>query len=248
MGVGRRDVLKAGAAGAMVLGVGACAPPPTAATVTSPTTPAPVVATTTAPVVGEVRHGPRDRAQVALTFHGQGDPGQVGRLLAVLAASGTRTTVLAVGSWLDEQPESAARVLAGGHELGNHTQNHLAITELDAGAAYAEIAACARRLRTLTGSIGAWFRPSQTPTATPLILAQAKRAGYPACLSYDVDSLDYTDPPPAQVVGTVLELARPGSIISLHFGHETTVEAMPGILAGLAGRGLRPVTASELFA
>ena len=60
-------------------------------------------------------------------------------------------------------------------------------------------------------------------------------------MSYDVDSLDYTDPGPDAVVATVLGSVRPGSIVSLHLGHPGTVTALPAILRGLAGRGLRPV-------
>jgi peptidoglycan/xylan/chitin deacetylase (PgdA/CDA1 family) len=66
-------------------------------------------------------------------------------------------------------------------------------------------------------------------------------------VSYDVDSLDYTDPGPDAIVSAVLGPARPGSIISLHLGHPGTVTAMPAILRGLASRGLRPVTLTELL-
>src|SRR5438309_470416 len=82
---------------------------------------------------------------------------------------------------------------------------------------------CAQLLKRLTGSIGTWFRPSQTQHATALIQAQATRVGYPTCLSYDLDSLDYTDPAPAAVVSTVAKSVQNGSIVSLHFGHATTV-------------------------
>ena len=66
-------------------------------------------------------------------------------------------------------------------------------------------------------------------------------------MSYDVDSLDYTDPGPDAIVSTVLGKTRPGSIVSLHLGHSGTVTALPAILRGLARRGLRPVTLSGLL-
>src|SRR5215475_12044132 len=184
----------------------------------------------------EVANGPRDRAAVALTFHGQGDPAVVRRLLGILNGAGVRVTVLAVGSWLAAQPGLVRPILDGGHELGNHTENHRAIAHLAAGQAFTEIDDCARQLKALTGSIGAWFRPSQTQHATPTIRAQAARVGYPTCLSYDVDSLDYTDPAPGVVVRAVMGSVRPGSIISLHFGHQATIAAMPQLLAGLHDR------------
>jgi peptidoglycan/xylan/chitin deacetylase (PgdA/CDA1 family) len=195
----------------------------------------------------QVVHGQRDRAQVALTFHGQGPVPLADALLAEAERAGARVTVLAVGTWLLQYPQMAHRILRGGHDLGNHTMHHLDIAAMDASGAYAEIAQCARRLHTLTGSIGRWFRPSQTQYATPLIEREARQAGYPTCVSYDVDSLDYTDPGPDAIISTVLGLARRGSIISLHLGHPGTVTAMPAILRGLAKRRLRPVTLTELL-
>jgi peptidoglycan/xylan/chitin deacetylase (PgdA/CDA1 family) len=184
---------------------------------------------------------------VALTFHGQGDPAVANGLLERLAGARTRVTVLAVGAWLAAQPELGRRILAAGHELGNHTQHHANIKRMSPDAAYAEIATCAATLRTVTGSIGRWFRPSQTPHATTMIKAAAARAGYPTCLSYDVDSLDYTDPGPDAIVATTLAAIRPGSIVSLHFGHTGTVTALPALLTGLHARGLTPVTMTELM-
>jgi peptidoglycan/xylan/chitin deacetylase (PgdA/CDA1 family) len=184
---------------------------------------------------------------VALTFHGQGPVPIAEALLAEAERAGARVSVLAVGTWLEQYPKIAPRILAGGHDLGNHTMHHLDIAAMDASAAYAEIAGCARRLRALTGSAGRWFRPSQTQYATPVIEREARKAGYPTCVSYDVDSLDYTDPGPDAVVSTVLAKTRPGSIVSLHFGHSGTVTALPAILRGLASRGLRPVTLTSLL-
>jgi peptidoglycan/xylan/chitin deacetylase (PgdA/CDA1 family) len=168
-------------------------------------------------------------------------------LLAEAERAGAQVTVLAVGTWLRQYPLIAQRILRGGHDLGNHTMHHLDIKSMDASGAYAEIAGCARELRALTGSAGRWFRPSQTQYPTALIEREARKAGYPTCVSYDVDSLDYTDPGPDAIVSTVLGLTRPGSIISLHLGHPGTVTALPAIVRGLARRGLRPVTLTELL-
>ena len=168
-------------------------------------------------------------------------------LLAEAERAGAQVSVLAVGTWLEQYPQIAQRILGGGHDLGNHTMHHLDIAAMDAAEAYAEITGCARRLRALTGSAGRWFRPSQTQYSTPLIEREARKAGYRTCVSYDVDSLDYTDPGPDAIVSTVLGKTRPGSIVSLHLGHSGTVTALPAILRGLARRRLRPVTLTGLL-
>jgi len=213
-------------------------------------TPSPTVSPrgTADPRLGpQVVHGSRHRSQVALTFHGQGPASIAEDLLGEAERAGARLTVLAVGTWLGQDPRIAERILHGGHDLGNHTMHHLDIRAMNASAAYAEIAGCARRLHALTGSIGRWFRPSQTQYSTPLIEREARKAGYQTCVSYDVDSLDYTDPGPDAIVSTVLGSTRPGSIVSLHLGHPGTVTALPAILRGLGRRGLRPVTLTDLL-
>jgi peptidoglycan/xylan/chitin deacetylase (PgdA/CDA1 family) len=199
------------------------------------------------PLPPEVTQGPADRNAVALTFHGQGDVAIAEALLKELEDGGARATVLAVGSWLAAQPAMAKRILDGGHELGNHTQNHADISHMSADAAYAEINSCAELLNRLTGSIGTWFRPSQTQFSTPTIRSEATRVGYRTCLSYSLDSLDYTDPGAAAIVRNVTTAIQKGSIVSLHFGHAGTVTAIPQILDALRGRGLRAVTMTELM-
>jgi peptidoglycan/xylan/chitin deacetylase (PgdA/CDA1 family) len=195
----------------------------------------------------QVTAGPRDRPRVALTFHGAGDPALAAALLGEATRAAAPLTVLAVGRWLENQPALARRILDAGCELGNHTYTHPVLPRLGADAVYREIARCAEVLRRLTGSKGRWFRPSGTPRATPIIEAAARRAGYPTCLGYDVDPRDYADPGALAVTSRVLGAVRPGSVISLHLGHQGTVAALPGILDGLRRAGLAPVTVSTLL-
>lgn len=196
----------------------------------------------------EVDHGPRDRPQVALTFHGAGDPSLAVAVLDTAEQAGVHLTVLAVGSWLAAHPQLAARVLRGGHELGNHTMTHPVLRRLDASAISAEITRCRDLLRRLTGSPGGHFRPSGGAGSTALIRAEAGRAGYPLLLGFDVDPRDYADPGADAVARRVLTGVSPGSIVSLHLGHPGTLAALPRVLSGLSDRGLTPVTATRLLA
>jgi peptidoglycan/xylan/chitin deacetylase (PgdA/CDA1 family) len=141
----------------------------------------------------------------------------------------------------------AREVLDAGHDLGNHTWSHQTMPRLDARATRVEIERAAEELQRLTGGIGTWFRPSGTPHSTATIRAAARKAGYAACLAYDVDPLDYTDPGTGPILQRVMARVRPGSIVSLHLGHPETMAAMPAILRGLEQRGLAAVTASELL-
>ena len=183
---------------------------------------------------------------VALTFHGAGDIELARQILRIAAAKRARITVMVVGSWLDSNPGISRSILAGGHELGNHTWSHRDINSLPQDQMRQEVIRCRDILLRHAGVPGTYFRQSQSQTATDQMRTVAGAAGYRICLSYDLDSMDWTDPGPA-VVRANLRTAVAGSIVSLHLGHRGTVDALPGILDDLAVRGLRPVTVSRLL-
>jgi peptidoglycan/xylan/chitin deacetylase (PgdA/CDA1 family) len=81
-----------------------------------------------------------------------------------------------------------------------------------------------------------------------MVREQARLVGYQHCLSYDVDPLDYSDPGADVLQRRLLKAVVGGSVVALHMGHRGTVDALPAILDGLAQRGLRAVTASQLCA
>jgi peptidoglycan/xylan/chitin deacetylase (PgdA/CDA1 family) len=207
--------------------------------------PASPAAVAGAPAV-EIVHGSRTTPAVALTFHGAGDPRLAQGVLDAVARGGAHITVLAVGTWLQAYPQLGTTLLAGGHELGNHTWHHRPMRQMSESSAYDEIVGGQKQVARFTRA-PTWFRPSGTPRATANILAAAGRAGYRTSLAFDVDPRDYADPGPAAVVSRVLADVRAGSIVSLHLGHAGTVAALPRILAGLASRGLSTVTVSQLL-
>jgi len=269
----RRDFLLVGGAAALAA---ACAPnrrPDTQAATTGPapagargsttavtgeaaTTSAPADPSSPAPIATEapvgaaafVQHGSRDRRQVALTFHANGDIGLTDQLLAEAERAGVPLTIFAVGSWLDANPAQAARILKGGHELANHTYTHPSLGNLSASAVLTEITKCRDVLARLTGAPAKWFRASGIDVPTERILVEAGKAGYATAVGFDVDPLDYQDPGSSLVVSRVTAKLAPGAIVSMHMGHAGTVAALPMIIDSLNAAGLKPVTVSTLLA
>jgi len=222
------------------------APGPVSSQVPPPAPPTPAPPPAPDGPARELVHATSGRAEVALTFHGAGDPGLARSILTTLADRGAAVTVLAVGTWLAQYPDAAKVVVDNGHELGNHTWSHPTLTGLSSAAVRSEIERCRDRIAALTGGPGAFFRPSAAQHATPEVLRLAGAAGYPTVLSYDVDSRDFTDPGPVAIRRAVTTSSA-GSVVSMHLGHPDTLAALPGLLDDLAARGLSPVTASALF-
>ncbi len=181
-----------------------------------------------------------------------GDDGLITKLLDVLRASHVPVTAFMVGNWLDANHDLGARFVADGHEIANHTYMHLTFASLDQATMTSEVDRCRDVIQRLTGSGGTFFRPSGTANGTdtpaPAVLDTAGTAGYETVVGYDVDPADYRDPGATAVSRRTLAGVQPGSIVSLHFGHQGTIDAMPSILDGLRARGLTPVTMSALLA
>ena len=228
--------------------------PTTPATLSTPTTVAPSTTPTTKPPSPAkfVDTGPHDRDRVALTFHTNGDLSLAQQLLDELAARNVVITAFIVGEWLEANPTWAKKLLDAGHELANHTYSHPSFLRLSPDAMRDEIVRCRDVLARLSGSPGAFFRPSGTDNGTDalpdVVLELAGVAGYRTVLGFDVDPLDYTDPGADAVATRTLAMIGPGSIVSIHFGHPGTIAALPRMLDGLDAKKLTPVTASKLLA
>ncbi len=195
----------------------------------------------------DITHGPRNAKNIALTFHGAGSTSYANSILEILKSGSAPVTVFAIGAWIKENPTMAKKILDGGHDIGNHTMNHYQMKTLNAAKVKSEIAGCAAELKSLIGNHGAFFRPSGTQYSNALIRQTALKYGYSQCISYDVDSHDYQDPGKAAVIKNVMTNIKGGSIVSLHFGHKNTVEALPTLLTHLHSAGYTPVSLTTLI-
>jgi peptidoglycan/xylan/chitin deacetylase (PgdA/CDA1 family) len=257
MTTSRRTFLLGGAALVATSCAGESAAPPTTTspvTTASPTTTTTLPSTTTAtrpPGPRYIVRGPETTGRVALTFHTDGSEDLARKMTGHLELFSVQATCFIVGRWLDAHPDWAARLRVAGHELANHTYTHPDSESMAPAALQADIARCRDVLVRLTGEPGRFFRPSGTDdgTVTPSdrLLGASAAAGYPDVAGFDVDPFDYRDPGAAAVEKRTLDAARAGSIISLHFGHPGTVEALPRILTGLRAKGLQAVTLSRLL-
>ncbi len=247
---GRRTFLAGAVATAAVA---ACSSPShdgAAATSTS-TTGSPSTTAAASDLASFVVHGRRDLSQVALTFHVNGSRALTLQMLDLLRAHRVPVTAFLVGTFVDQNPDLLPRFLADGHELANHTYTHLTFESLPPAQMQSEIVRCRDALQRAAGTGGKLFRISGTTngTAPPsdAIARLTATCGYPTIVGFDVDPSDYQDPGSAAVAQRTIAAVQPGSIVSLHFGHQGTIDALPTILTALEGRKLRPVGVSHIL-
>lgn len=222
--------------------------PAAAAAAATPAAPTAGAPTAGAPVATIVTAGDPASDMVALTFHTNGDRALVEGLLDALAAQAVPMTSFVVGDWLAADPDLGERLLTDGHDIGNHTYSHGAMGAMSAEQILDEIVRCGDVLESVLGTRGRWFRPSQSDVPTQLMADQAAIAGYEATIGFNNDPLDYQDPGGAAITERVTSVLAGGDIVSLHFGHPGTIDAIAPLAAALRAANLRPVTLSTLLA
>jgi peptidoglycan/xylan/chitin deacetylase (PgdA/CDA1 family) len=137
-------------------------------------------------------------------------------------------------------------------ELASHGFNHPDMRKLTASEIERELV----RLEDLLDRLGAGdprplFRPPSGYQDAE-VLAVAGRLGYRYTVLWDVDPIDWKTvpnggPTAAQIVAKVAGSSRGGSIVLLHLSGTQTLAALPGVVDGLAARGLRPVTVGAML-
>lgn len=213
----------------------------TASTTPSATTPSSPAAPTTAAATAP--SGSVDCSQVkcvALTFD-DGPRPDTARLLDLLAARKVPATFFVLGQNAQRQPALVARMVAEGHEVGNHTFDHKQLTKLGRDGQASEINRGAAAIKA-AGATPTVFRPpygSYDETTKAL-------AGLPI-ITWNVDTLDWKHKSPAQTLAAVQKSTKRGSIILMHDVHPTSIDAVPAVLDWLQQQGYTLVTVSTLI-
>ncbi|MFX0537886.1 polysaccharide deacetylase family protein [Ornithinimicrobium sp. Y1847] len=181
---------------------------------------------------------------VALTFDDGPSSGLTPRLLDILSAEGVAATFYVTGSQVNANPGIVARQLSEGHQVGNHTWSHPSLPGLGTAGVRDELARTNQAIRAATGASPTTMRPPYG-ASDETVRAAAAAEGL-AQVTWDVDTRDWEHKNPARTLGIVQQTIRPGSIILMHDVHETTVQAVPEVVAWLRSQGYRMVTVNQL--
>lgn len=190
--------------------------------------------------------GPNKR--IALTFDDGPHPRYTPQILDILAEYGVEATFFTVGSNAEYYPKLIARMLAEGHEIGNHTYHHYHTANMSDRELQEDIIACANTLLQLTGEVPRLFRPPEG-VFNEGIEALCAREGY-TIVMWSIDTRDWAHTPVSEIVKNVRENARDGAIILMHdfIGKNSpTPVALRQIIPMLQESGYEFVTVSRLL-
>jgi len=188
--------------------------------------------------------GSRSRKLVALTFDDGPHAGYTVKLLQVLKALHVKATFFLVGKQVDKFPSLVQMEALEGHELGNHTYDHVDLTQIPPELIGFELDECDRAIRRATGSSARFFRPPGGQFA-PDVVREATRRHFITALWSD-DPGDYSKPGADVVLQRTLDHLSNGSVILLHDGIPDTLSVLPTFVSEARRRGYEFVTMSEL--
>ena len=188
-----------------------------------------------------------DAPLVALTFDDGPTREGVAWATEILRRHDARGTFFLIGNAVPGREPLVRTLVDEGHEVGNHSYSHSRMVLRSAAFYDSEIARTDAALRAAGAPPPSLFRP---PYGKKLI-------GLPRALSrrgHRMIMWDVEDPKdartPEEFARQMVAQARPGSILLIHLMYPSNRigrEALPLIVEGLARRGFRMVTVSELL-
>ena len=198
-----------------------------------------------------VWRGRTDTGAVALTFD-DGPSEDTERVLDVLDEYGLRATFFMTGRHVESLPQTARRVVAEGHEVGNHSYSHPIFLYRTPRETRQQLERAQTVITKATGIRPKLARPP-CGVRTPAYFRAAEKLGL-RTVQWDVAGFDWKTRSAKQIAHEVLRRVVPGSIILLHDGdsegkqdRRETVVALPLIIEGLRARGLHVVPLAEML-
>lgn len=183
---------------------------------------------------------------VAISFDDGPHPTLTPKLLDILKARNVKATFYVIGKNVAQYPEIVKRMVAEGHEVGNHTWNHPSLTKLSAATVANEIQKTTRAIIDACGIAPTTMRPPYGATNAALNKRMAQEFGLPVIL-WSVDPQDWKIRRASHVSNHLIQHTTAGDILLAHDIHPSTVEAMPATLDALLAKGYKFATVTELL-
>lgn len=186
-----------------------------------------------------------EEKKVAISFDAAWGNEQTQTLLDILDEYNIKSTFFLVGDWVRNYPDDVKAIAAAGHDIGNHSDTHPYMTQLDVGSIKSEIETCNSEVEALTGKAPTLFRPPYGDYDNNVVDTVNSLGMY--CIQWDVDSLDWKNLSAEEMCSRIKNNIKCGSIILMHNGAENTPGALPMIIECIQELGYEIVPISELL-
>ena len=190
--------------------------------------------------------------QVSLTFDSDG--GDICHAIAyldILRARGIHATFFLTGDFAAAHPDVVRRILADGHEIGNHTVDHPNLINPPRSDSFicGELTRADQQIVAADGHTARpFFRPPYG-AYNDQVRYLAAGLGY-RTVYWSIDPRDWdTSVTTEDIINRVLNAPglKPGAIILMHVNSPNEQYALDGVITGLGQRGYSIVPLSQLI-
>jgi peptidoglycan/xylan/chitin deacetylase (PgdA/CDA1 family) len=188
--------------------------------------------------------------KVALTFDDGPDTKYTAQILDILKQNHIAATFFVTGEHATAHKEVLKRIAEAGHEIGNHSWDHVDLTKLDDVQLKEEIDRTDEAIKNVAGRTPSLFRPPYGALSKPVVDYTEKSH---KLIAWSVDTRDWQGLAPEKMLQIVKKELKPGAIILQHSAGgkngnlSNTVRALPQLVIYLKEQGYRFVTVSELL-
>ncbi|NLB88652.1 MAG: polysaccharide deacetylase family protein, partial [Syntrophomonadaceae bacterium] len=186
---------------------------------------------------------------VALSFDDGPDPINTPLILEALERHNAKATFFVLGIKSERYPFLIKKIIADGHEIGNHTYSHPDFHNQSEESMLKEIKKCSDIIYKLTGQFPSLFRPPGGFLSHDLVDLVKNEGLTIAYWTYQQDSRDWKGKSAAQISDHIEKHISPGQIIILHDGSPNGIEtakALDILIPKLKEEGYEFVTITEL--
>lgn len=148
-------------------------------------------------------------------------------ILSVLEEYGVKTTFFVGGQWVEKESEMLEKIIAGGHEIGNHGYFHKDQEYLNYDQNYEEIKVNHELVKSLTQLEMNLFAPP-SGSFNKSTISSAKDLGY-TVIMWSKDTIDWRDKDANTIFSRATNGVKGGDLILAHPTSET-LKALPLIL------------------
>jgi peptidoglycan-N-acetylglucosamine deacetylase len=185
---------------------------------------------------------------VALTFDDGPSREKTNEILQILREENIRATFYVIGAEIEKNQGELEKIIAEGHEIGNHTFNHERMILVSPSFVKSEIEKTDELIRKAGWTNEITFRPpfGRKLFTLPFYLSKNNRK----TITWDVEPETYVEKS-EDLIKHTLDNAKNGSIILLHIMYSNRNESMKSvrpIIKGLREKGFEFKTVSGLLA
>lgn len=228
------------------------------------------------PAVANVSRGDTGRREVAFTFDGGSNSKAATDILDFLKAQQIRTTMFLTGEFIETHPELVRRIVADGHEVGNHLYRHAHLIDPVTQVHYThdqllnEMQQVEKVFFETTEKTMSKLWRAPYGEVAPAQIEAARQKGYihvgwTRSQGRNLDTQDWVSDPghklfksPDQIAAKIMSFEKEdrfglnGAIVLMHLGSERTEKAMahlalPNLFKNLQQKGYRIVPVSSIL-